>query len=202
MKVDFDAWRAAYDDLSYAQHVEFYRQVAEAYPEQQHYNEPAVRAFLAGSDGSVLEIGGWKGELAAAVLPDFPAIPSWLNVEIAPQAVTESVCDDPRYRVLVPEAFIWDADIDLRPYRTLIASHVIEHMKQADVEKLMDRLGHIERMYVDAPLPPEPSAWEQGESSHIIEVGWIGLAEIFTRHGFAQVGAAEGKWGPCYWFSR
>ena len=41
-QLDFDAWRDNYDSLTYAEHVEFYRQVAEVYPEQVHFNEPAV----------------------------------------------------------------------------------------------------------------------------------------------------------------
>ena len=155
--IDFDDWRRNYDRLTCSEHVEFYRKVAEVYPEQQHYNELAVRMFLADCEGPVLEIGGWKGELAAAVLPDFPGIPEWLNVEIAPQAITESACTDPRYSVVVPPAFIWDADIDLEPYRTLVASHVIEHLKRTDVVKLLNAIRHVDRMYVDAPLPTFPS---------------------------------------------
>lgn len=178
--IDFDGWRRDYDRLTYAEHVEFYRQVAEVYPDQQHYNELAVREFLQDVTGDVLELGGWKGELAAKILPDFPLITAWLNIEIAPQAVTESVCTDVRYGVIVPDAFVWDTDRDLTRYRTLVASHVIEHMKRADVARLMGRLRHIERMYVDAPLPPQPSAWDKGESSHIIELGWIGLADLFA----------------------
>jgi hypothetical protein len=200
--IDFDGWRKNYDRLTYAEHVEFYRQVAEVYPEQQHYNEPAVREFLSDCSEPILELGGWKGELAAAVLPDFPAISRWLNVEIAPQAVTENVCTDPRYAVEVLPTFIWDSDLDLSPYRTLIASHVIEHMKRADVVKLMRRLPTIERLYVDAPLPPQPSAWDKGESSHIIEVGWIGLADLLASYGFRMVGEMDGKWGPARWFER
>jgi hypothetical protein len=201
-RVDFDAWRRDYDRLSYAEHVEFYRHVAEVYPEQQHYNEPAVREFLVGVSGKVLEIGGWKGELAAAVLPDHPNITAWLNIEIAPQAITQNVCTDPRYSVEVLDSFIWDSPMDLTPYRTLVASHVIEHMKRADVVKLLSRTRHVEHLYVDAPLPPKPSAWDKGESSHIIEVGWIGLANLFTSYGFRQVGEMDGKWGPARWFDR
>jgi hypothetical protein len=202
VKIDFDAWRRDYDRLSYPEHVEFYRQVAEAYPDQQHYNEPAVREFLGPVKGDVLEVGGWKGELAAKVLPDFPDIDRWLNVEIAPQAVTENVCTDPRYRVIVPDTFIWDTDIDLSSYRTLVASHVIEHMKRRDVVKLLSRLPDVERIYVDAPLPAFPSAWDNGESSHIIEVGWDGLTNLLESYGFVQVGEKHGKWGPARWFER
>lgn len=200
-RIDFDAWRNNYDRLTYAEHVEFYRQVAEVYPDQQHYNESAIREFLAGSSGPVLELGGWKGELAASVLPDFPGIPEWLNVEIAPQTI-DTVCHDPRYLVVVPEAFIWDWDFDLTPYRTFIASHVIEHMKRADVARLLSRLNAIERMYVDAPLPRKPSLWGGGESSHIIELGWDKLGALIMSYGFSKVGESEGKWGPAYWFER
>ena len=205
MMLDFDAWRRDYDRLTYAEHVEFYRQVAEVYPEQVHFNEPAVRDFLAASAGPVLELGGWKGELAAAVLPDFASIPEWLNVEIAPQAVTESACHDPRYSVIVPDAFLWDSDIDTSRFRTFVASHSIEHLKIAHVAALMECLPNIETMYVDAPLPDAPTGWGggNGQHSHIIEVGWDGLRELFASHGFRHVGTwPNGKWGPAYSFAR
>ena len=203
--IDFDAWRDNYDRLTYAEHVEFYRKVAEVYPEQQHYNEPAVRDFLAGSQGPVLELGGWKGELAASVLPDFPGIPEWLNVEIAPQAISENACTDPRYSVIVPHAFLWDTDLDLSRFTTFIASHSIEHIKRRHVSQLLVRLGGVERMYVDAPLPDAPSKWGggNGQHSHIIEIGWDGLRDLFASFGFSQVGASDdGRWGPAYWFER
>lgn len=200
--IDFDAWRRDYDRLTYADHVEFYRQVAEVYPDQQHYNAAAVREFLSGISGNVLEIGGWKGELAAEILPDHPDITGWLNIEIAPQAVTQSACSDLRYSVVVLDTFIWDSERDLSEYPTVIASHVIEHMKKADVVKLLGRLRHIERLYVDAPLPEQPSAWDHGESSHIIEVGWKGLGNLIASYGFRQVGQMDGKWGPARWFER
>lgn len=201
--IDWDAWRRDYDRFSYSEHVEFYRQVAEMYPDQQQFNEPAVRLFLADSLGPVLELGGWKGELAANVLPDFPLISMWLNVEIAPQAACETVCADARYTVVIPDTFIWDSDLDLEPYRTLIASHVIEHMKLADVDKLLDRVPNLERLYVDTPLHRLPPTWDGIESSHIIEVGWDGLDNLLIgQRGFEKVGELDGSWGPAYWFQR
>lgn len=202
MKINFDAWRHNYDGMSYPEHVEFYRQAAEAYPEQVHFNEAAVRSFLESVAGNVLEIGGWKGELAAAVLPDHPAITVWLNVEIAPQAVSESVCTDSRYSVVVPDTFLWDSDIDLSPYPTMIASHVIEHMKVAHVVKLLDHIPAVAKLYIDAPLAAEPQAWGGGESAHIIEIGWQGLMDMLAGYGFHGVGGAQGRWGPAYWFDR
>jgi len=199
--IDFGAWRRQYDDLTYSEQVEFYRAVAEAYPEQIHFNEPAIRTFLDGATGKVLEIGGWKGELAQRVLPDLPEITEWLNVEIAPQAVTESVCLDPRYLVTIPETFIWDSDLDIESFPTVVASHVIEHMKIREVRNLLSRI-RADRLYVDAPLPPQPSLWGDGQHSHIIEVGWDGLGSLIESHGFRKVGELEGKWGPAYWFRR
>lgn len=203
--IDFDGWRKDYDRLTYGEHVEFYRTVAEAYPDQQHYNEPAIRTFLDGSSGPVLEIGGWKGELAQKVLPDYPGIPEWLNVEIAPQAVSESVCTDPRYSVIVPDRFLWDSDLDVTRFRTFIASHSLEHIKRGHLTQLLGRLGGVERMYVDAPLPDEDPQWGggNGQHSHILEIGWNRLRDLFESYGFCQVGKSEdGLWGPAYWFER
>lgn len=202
--IDFDAWRRDYDQLTYDQHVEFYRQVAETYPDQEHYNEPAIRAFLDTASGPVLELGGWKGELAARILPDSP-IPRWVNVEIAPQAVTESACDDPRYEVVVLDRFLWDSDFDLTSFRTFIASHSIEHIKKADLIRLMGRLTMIEHLYIDAPLPEGRTAqWGggNGQHSHILELGWDALHDLIESYGFHRTDSLAGKWGPAYWYAR
>jgi hypothetical protein len=103
--------------------------------------------------------------------------------------------------VLIPDDWVWNTDIG-NGHETLIASHVLEHMKIAQVDQLLTKLPSVRRLYVDAPLPEKASAWDGGESSHIIEVGWIGLRALFQKHRYRQTGSMDGKWGPAYWFVR
>jgi len=205
MRLDFDAWRAGYDSMTYAENVEFYRKVADEYPEQRYYNAPAVLRFLTWATEyeavDVLELGGWKGELADEMLPLFGGIRSWLNVEIAPQVI-DARCSEPRYSVIVPDDYLWNLDADLTKYRVLVASHVIEHLKVADIHRLLERLSDIRYFYIDAPLPDTPSAWGNGESSHIIEIGWDGLVALVESHGFTLRDRADGQHGPAMWFQR
>jgi hypothetical protein len=150
----------------------------------------------------VLELGGWKGELADLLLPDFPNIEKWMNYEITPQAVSDNTCKDSRYEVQIPDNYLWTLDIDLSKYNVFVASHVIEHLKLVHVKRLLSRLRDIKYLYVDAPLPPNGSMWGGGEFSHIIEIGWTALRDLIESFGFKQVGTAPGVDGSVEWFVR
>lgn len=200
---DFDLWRARYLEATYDEHREFYRQIATAYPEQRYFNLEAAREFmLSAGPTRVLELGGWKGELAAAILPEWQRIVEWLNIEIAPQAVTESACRDWRYTVDVPDSFIWDLPRDWGRFDTFVASHVLEHLVYADVVKVLQMIHGVEWIYVDAPLPPGGSMWGGGESTHILEIGWTRLGDLIESYGYREVDRRPGHDGEIRWYRR
>lgn len=201
----FDDWRQGYDTMSYDQQVEFYRVVADAYPDQRHFNVFAVNQFLleAGEDVRVLELGGWKGELAALMLSEFPTqITRWTNFDIAPQAISQSTCTDPRYSVVVPEDFMWNIDLELSKYNTFIASHVVEHLRLEHLRKLFSMLRGIPRIFVDTPLGPDGVRWDGNLSSHIIEIGWNDLQSLIESFGYKQSGEMPSVEGKAVWFER
>lgn len=201
---DFDRWREAYDRSSYRDQVEFYARVAAAYPDQRVFSAEAARRFVAeAKPRRVLELGGWKGELAETILSDAlrdPPINEWLNIEIAPQVIEERVCFDPRYQVEIPDDFFWRLDRDWSRFDTFIASHVLEHLKAVEVGWVLGKIQHVKHLYVDAPLPELASMWAGGLSSHILEIGWGELDAMIRGHGFLQVGHAPGLDGQIRWY--
>ena len=180
MSIDWDAWRRDYDTMSFSEHQAFNQRVAEQHPDQQHWNAAACARFLDDRrPWTVIEIGGWDGTLAAAMLAQAPWVHAWTMYDITdvPQA-----CDDPRYWPVVLTGWPWEKR-ELRA-DALILSHVVEHMRVAQFERLLARFTG-DAVYVDAPLPDVNPSWDGYPGTHIIEVGAIEVAEVLAVHGFA-----------------
>lgn len=178
--LDCDEWRRNYDTWSVADHKKFYAAVWASYPNQSH-SAPDLTAMVmeAHRPTSVIEIGGWDGELAIRMLEQFDFITSWTNVEICEEAVDQGHYH-PRYFPISPNTWywenVWKADM-------LVASHCIEHMPARDVAALV-RTSDVKYMCFDAPLVDGPTSWWGSSTTHILEVGWDGVTDIAAQHGF------------------
>lgn len=186
--VDFDAWRVSYDAMTYDDHVRFYDAVWDAYPVQQHYDTGRATAFLARVDPRrVLELGGWRGELAAAILPEFPDIVRWRNVEVCRGAAENAACTDPRYEAIVPDAWLWERPDLVGFADTFVASHVIEHMRGDQLRALFAVvLPSVDAVFLASPLDEEGQGWAGYHGSHILELGWRDVAALLANAGFAR----------------
>jgi len=187
---DFDRWRAEYDQMSYADQVAFYNQVAEDHPHQVHFDASAFELFLrhtidqVGCVG-VLEVGGWKGELAGKMLTRLPGILVWINYEISQTAAEQSVPKTDRYQVVVSDDFVWN--ITLPPCDVLVASHTIEHIKARELGALIDNLpSTIKYIGLQAPLADSAQnvTWAGYWGSHILEIGWYEVVKMLDERGF------------------
>ena len=191
MEQVFNIWRNRYDYALYQEQESFYDMIYDHFPYQLQYNYQAIKTFLFTLHDralSILEIGGWHGEMAFAMLNQFSNIVFWNNIEICKKARALPVGQDPRY--LSPELkdFAWNFNLD-RHYDLFIASHLIEHLKKSDLEKLLNVVDSIECLYFDSPLPKETKSinWSNYPGSHIIEVGWNELSGIVKGHGYQSI---------------
>lgn len=194
----FEEWRSRYASMSDAEQRVAYDGWAAAYPDQDHANKDAVERFLdmLPPDLTILEVGGWKGTLAAAMLPN-RSIARWANVEFCGAAAAESVCADPRYDVIVPDSFRWwrtlqpGADV-------LIAMHVIEHLRAEDTAELLG--SFVGRWIIlEAPIPDHgPVSWEGYPGSHILEWGWVEVERHLRQVGYQPLSNA----GDCRMYVR
>lgn len=164
------------------EHFTFADQCELSFPDQRHFHADPVLRWLEDKPGQILEIGGWKGELAAAVLPLAPKVTSWLNVEVSQRAIDAGVCHDIRYHAHKPDSFRWWESGFYS--RNVIASHVLEHLSTEDVASLVAHLDYCNHWFVECPLNDEPQSWAGYFGSHILGVGWIGLEAIFRNNGF------------------
>lgn len=175
----FDEWRARYDTLTFQEHQQANSEWAVMFPDQRSFSSSHVRRFLEERQPEhVLELGGWDGNLAALMLYEFPWIRSWVNHDITPNV--PQVCTDPRYERVILDDWPWNRHAH---GDALICSHVLEHMKAAEVFALLTR-WQVDSVYVDAPV--NGGHWNGYAGSHILEVTELGLRMLLADAGFEE----------------
>jgi hypothetical protein len=194
--MDWNDWRARYDDMSWQDQVDFYERVGQAHPKQQHFTAIEVLRFARELPpaAQVLEIGGWRGEMAEFVLASCPDLARWLNIEVLADALNHHVLDK-RYDVMIPNDFIWRVGLP-QGYDALIMSHTIEHMRAVELELIIAQFDGA-ALYLEAPLddPSQPFGWHDYPGSHILELNWDGVDRLIAAAGFEAMTDEEG-WSP------
>ena len=193
---DFDAWRERYDDMTYEEMADFYDAVETDHPLQKAFNADAFHRFLGYTIKAlgridVLEIGGWKGELAKEMLEKLGAIGDWCNVEICWRAVEKSVVV-PKYVAMKPVDFPWN--IQLPNADVFVAAHFIEHIKEREFELLLGDLSvsdTVRYIGIQAPIPEsgEGVDWTGYHGTHILEIGWEQVSTLLLGYGFTEIQA-------------
>lgn len=193
----FDNYRANYATMTYAEHQQAYSIIERVYPDQSCYNRAAVAAFLEtlmahGVFPFILEIGGWKGELARDMLTQFSDMRGWHNVEICREAKEKNICTDSRYTYDTMSDFFWKVRPGwIRMCNTLVLSHVVEHMRLDDFAGTIAHCAAngIDYLYLDIPHITEDShkAWAGWANTHVLEGGWNDLETILSKHGYAPL---------------
>lgn len=193
---DFDAWREGYLHMTYREQQGFYDRVEVEHPHQVAFTLSGFHDFLLqvcdheATLGKVyvLELGGWKGELAQEMLKSFPSVAIWCNVEICQRAVDKSVCESPRYTTLVPENLPWN--VELPPANVFVASHFIEHITRNDLDMLIQNLPDTVRYIgMEAPIPEDGNTvdWTGYHGPHTPEIGWKQVTRLPMNNGFLPI---------------
>lgn len=189
----FDAWRANYDQMSYADQQAFYDRFEAEHPAQagylldgglEHFTRFFEHCLAHLPKTYVLELGGWKGELAREMLNRFPSLSVWCNVEICCRAIKRTVFSDARYLTYNPPDQPWK--VALPPGNVLVASHFIEHIKSLELDKLLRNLpATLRYAALVAPLPATgPVDWSGYHGSHILEQGWQEVNTALWYYGW------------------
>lgn len=199
MTLDWDRWRAEYDELSYEEQVEFYGRAFELYPVQRSFDVDAAGEFLdAMKPMLVLEIGGWDGALAAVCLDRDPKITVWRNLEICRAVVEAHPGTDARYEPVVPDQFVWDQP-DLGGWDVLVMSHVAEHMRWHELQRVLSLASGADGIYLAMPIPENgPCNWSGYDGTHILEVGWAEITEFLAGLGFVAMGEPRTREVRCW----
>jgi hypothetical protein len=196
---DFDAWRERYDDMTYQEMADFYDAVEIDHPLQKAFNANAFDRFLDHASEvlchpylgpmRVLEIGGWKGELAREMLEGHGVIIDWCNIEICWRAIEKSVVTS-KYTAMKPVDFPWN--VQLPNADVFVASHFIEHIREWQLKALLGSLSisrSLRYTGIQAPIPEsgENVDWTGYHGTHILEIGWEQVSTILLWFGFVEI---------------
>ena len=184
----FDKWREDYDSMTNQEQKKRHIDIANTYGNQQSYNLKAYQK--ADLKGQIVEIGGWKGELADHMLKENLNILSWTNIEFCTHM--EHVCKDFRYKVIEPKEFRWWLhNPEYLKGDCLIASHFIEHISNTDILSLfVDTISKssLKRLLLDAPIVEKGECnWSNYLGTHILKYSWSDIISILESLGFKYV---------------
>lgn len=180
--LDWDAWRTSYPTLTYAQQQDFHTAIYAQYPEQRHYDPTyTARAISETLPTTIVELGGWDGELAEQMLDRYPFIETWTNIELCAEAATAGQGRRRRYHAPLLDGFYWDHG----PWHCdlFVASHTIEHLTAHHLDQTI-AATRARALYLDAPLTDAPTSWHGTTTSHALEIGWAGVTRICEQHGY------------------
>lgn len=182
----FDTWRELYSELTDAEQSQFYDDIEAKWPWQQHFHpEWFSKAFEDGRLVSVLEVGGWKGELASQMLAKFSNITSWHNIELCKKATDKTV---PMSRLVYtfenPTAFTWFKEPRTKDADIFISAHTIEHFIDSDLWDLLTWASGIRLICLEAPISFHQNDWKGYGGTHILKAGWAEIISFMDNLGY------------------
>jgi len=188
---EFNNYRKKYNSLSFSDKKRIACRWSKKYPEQAHFNFEHVDfwlRYIVNGHPKVLEIGGWKGDLALKALSSFKNIQIWHNYDII-ESEPYQRCNDYRYKYIILEDYIWNKSLEIE-YNVLIATHVIEHFSWSEFVSLISWIStNIETVLFEAPIPytGENINWTGDHSTHILEKGWEQVITEMQNYGFKDL---------------
>jgi hypothetical protein len=191
----FDRYRKLYDSFSFDYKIDLASKWLIQFPEQAHFDIIPVTYWLESivpNPSLILEIGGWRGDLAEKVLLTFKHIEIWHNYDLLKNNNYQK-CYDKRYKLISLEDYLWHLSLNCE-YNALIAKHMIEHINWKEFIELAKWIpAGIRTVLFEAPLPPsgENINWKGDHSSHILEKGWEQVINEMKSYGFSVIYAEK-----------
>lgn len=189
----FNDYRKNYDTLPFENHVKLYEIISKFFPSQEQYNLDAVNSWIETLPKPVriLEIGGWKGELARKILETHgERITSWMNHDICNEAIIEGYKGD-KY-ISIPLRGFLSFTQGMCETDALLMSHSLEHMKFREFESFMNGIKQkeypIRHIYLDVPIAEKDRDvnWENYSGTHVLDVGWETIEALIFSHGYLK----------------
>lgn len=180
----WNKWRELYDKLSDNEQQEFMSAIESKYPEQKHFTHSNYDLVFSDKEfPAVIEIGGWKGELAEYCLKKFN-IGSWINFEICKAAINKTVPLTGPYLAFFQTRFNWftsKRDLDAN---ILVAAHVIEHLSDNHLTQLIKWISGIETVVFEAPIDMARNNWTDYTGTHKLLMGWNEINRLMKAEGY------------------
>lgn len=117
----------------------------------------------------VHELGGYRGELAWEVLSKHPRI-TWTSFDIIKHDILPELPDN--FSECVLEKELWETNIGLEG-DVFISMHTLEHLSDADFDKLLAYIlkQKITHLILQLPIQPEGQTWANYLGAHVLTYG-------------------------------
>ncbi|TAL60328.1 MAG: hypothetical protein EPN88_16120 [Bacteroidetes bacterium] len=187
----FDRYIKLYDTYSFNYKRKMANKWLKQYPEQAHFDYDPVKYWfedIVEKPVSVIEIGGWRGDLAEKALSSFEFITLWHNYDLIKNNNYQK-CNDYRYKLISLNGYLWSQPLN-NEYNSLIATHMVEHINWKEFTELANWIPEcIKTVLFESPLPQthENYNWKGDHSSHVFEKGWEQVIAEMKNHRFTVV---------------
>lgn len=191
----WDTWRRTYTERTFSEEAACYDAIAAAYPKQDSWRvlatpaDPVPRLLAEVLHGarSVVELGPWRGELAATALPLYPDVARWIGYDLCRAALDETVTTDARYEPTMLTDWPWIQPLE--PADLFVSCHTFEHISNPDLLLLLPKLAAYRTLYLDIPLDDvQHPDWNGYLGTHILCMSWTELRRELNQQGFEQTG--------------
>ena len=185
----FDKFRKSYSSVTFKSRAKLANKWLIKYPEQAHFDYSPIEKWLKNiveKPANILEIGGWRGDLAVKALAAFEHINTWHNYDLL-DLNNYQKCTDERYRLITLDDYIWNKKLRF-DYNALIATHMIEHICWNELVELIRWIPlNIRTVLFEAPIPAsaENINWKGDYSSHVLEKGWEQVINEMKNNNFS-----------------
>jgi hypothetical protein len=141
----------------------------------------------------VIELGCYRGGLAAAVLRAFPkVIRSWIGYDINYHALDNPIVKDKRFKGV--KQTDWFFNLDLPSYANLFVSmSTLEHHSNKQFEAILKKVHKSGIKYIIIGLPIDARGWWGSNGSHILTLGQEGVLNIIESVGFELLEKRKGR---------
>jgi hypothetical protein len=188
IKGDWDTWRKLYDKLTIDDLIWINMAIDGIIRDQICKTARGIKAAFGKIEEEtlrVVELGCYRGGLAADMLKHFPAmIESWTGYDINYYAVGDPIPIDKRYKAVKQTKWFYDVDFGPEP-NTFVSTSTLEHHNRLQVVKILGKVAESDQIkYIIIGLPLDPRGWWGYNGSHILDMGRQEITQMLENFGF------------------
>jgi hypothetical protein len=141
----------------------------------------------------VIELGCYRGGLAAAILRAFPnVIRSWVGYDINYHALDDSIVKDKRFSSVKQTDWFFNLDIQ-NGHNLFVSMSTLEHHSNEQFEAIIKKVHESGIKYIIIGLPINTKGWWGSSGSHILSFGQEGVLNCIESAGFELLEKRKGR---------